>query len=361
MGKGMRPAILFLHRWFGLVLAIFLALIALTGALLAFEDGLTRQMNRGVMTVQPAGTPLSLAAVDAALRRTDPELHVQRWTLPQQPTEALIAQSEDAILFVDPYSGKVLGTQRDVNTFMRQVHILHTRLLLGPIGREIVGWSAVGFLLLNLSGLVLWWKRKIWRVRSGASGPVFRFELHQATAILGWVFLTALAVTGISLHWEEGTHALFDGVPKRPQGTIPQLPAAGKLDADGLVARARRVAPDAQPTVVDLPDAKGKPARVAMKYPEDHTPAGRTSVFIDPETGIVKRFSDLRQASLGFRMGREWNRELHTGAMFGLAGQIVMCIGALCLLTLAVTGPWIWLLRRRVQARKGSFSAMPAE
>ncbi|HZX27853.1 MAG TPA: PepSY-associated TM helix domain-containing protein [Telluria sp.] len=355
----LRPALLSLHRWCGLVLAVLLALIAATGALLAFQDELDRQLNRSLMTVAADGPVLPLDVIEARLRADRPGLAVKRWTLPQEAGEALVAQDGTLTLFVDPHDGRLLGTDADLHDAMRTVHRLHTQLLLGPAGRALVGWSAVGLLVLNLSGLVLWWRRKIVRVRAGTSGPVFRFELHQACAIASWLFLTALAVTGVSLHWEGATRALFDGAVTPP----PTLAGAGgpALGADALLARARALVPQARPTVLDLQGKATDPARIVFKYPEDHTPAGRTNVYLDRSTGALLQLADLRRATTGFRAAKQWNRELHTGMMFGLPGQAVLALAAFGLLTLAVTGPTIWWVRRRATRRVPAPAAVAAD
>jgi uncharacterized iron-regulated membrane protein len=84
-----------------------------------------------------------------------------------------------------------------------------------------------------------------------------------------------------------------------------------------------------------------------MKYPEDHTPAGRTNVFIDGYSGKVRMFTDARSAPLGFKLIRLWNRQYHTGDIFGWPTQMLALVFSLSLVIMAITGPMIWYKRRR--------------
>jgi uncharacterized iron-regulated membrane protein len=116
------------------------------------------------------------------------------------------------------------------------------------------------------------------------------------------------------------------------------------LDPDTMLAIAKRAEPGATPTFISLGDA---PVRIAMKVPEDHTPAGRTNLFIDPFTGKVVYRLSSRTGPLGFRIVKLWNREIHTGDIGGLPTRILACLISLALPVMTVTGPLIWWYRRR--------------
>jgi uncharacterized iron-regulated membrane protein len=130
--------------------------------------------------------------------------------------------------------------------------------------------------------------------------------------------------------------APFPEVQALPQGTAA-------LNADAILAIAERAEPGARPTLILLGES---PVRIAMKYPEDHTPAGRTNVFIDPFTGKIIYHLNSRTGPLGFRIVKLWNREIHTGDIGGLPTRILACLVSLALPVMTVTGPMIWWHRR---------------
>jgi len=97
------------------------------------------------------------------------------------------------------------------------------------------------------------------------------------------------------------------------------------------------------------PDA---PAFVALRYPEDHTPGGRSRVFIDRYRGTILRATNTRTAEAGTRL-MNLQRPLHTGDIFGGASRIVWFLAALILVSQAVTGIMMWWNGRAARAALG--------
>ena len=359
-----RKLILILHRWIGLVTGLVLLAVGLSAALLVFERPLDRLLNRSLVNVTPAGARLPLNEITRHLGHIYPQYHIAGWTLPQQPDSAIAADleanndakpapsPEELELAVNPYTGAVLGDLEKANRLMGYVHQFHTHFLAAKVGSAIVGWSAVALLILNLTGIILWWRRKIGRFRWNLNGAAFHFNVHQAIGIYVWTFLMVLSLTGIALHWEGPAGRLADrltGSPP-PAKILPADPVqqgASPLDSDQLVSIAEKRAPGAHVTVMLLAAKPQAPVRVIMKYPEDHTPAGRTQVFLDAYSGKVRMLTDARSAPLGFKLMRLWNRQYHTGDIFGWPTQMLALIFSLALVIMAITGPMIWYKRKR--------------
>ena len=359
-----RKLILVLHRWIGLVTALVLLAVGLSAALLVFERPIDRLLNRSLVKVTPADARLPLNEIARRVGQAYPQYHIAGWTLPQQPDLAIAAEleanhdakpvpsPEELELAVNPYTGAVLGDLDKANRIMSYVHQFHTHFLAAKIGSAIVGWSAVCLLILNLTGIILWWRRKIGRFRWNLSGAAFHFNMHQAVGIYAWAFLMVLSLTGIALHWEGPAGRLADRLTGSPppakmlpadslqQGAIP-------LDSDQVVSIAEKSAPGAHVTVMLLAAKPQSPVRVIMKYPEDHTPAGRTNLFLDAYSGKVRMLTDSRSAPLGFKLMRLWNRQYHTGDIFGWPTQLLALLFSLALVIMTITGPMIWYKRRR--------------
>lgn len=367
-----RKLILVLHRWVGIVAALALLAVGLSAALLVFERPIDRLLNRRLVEVTPSGARLPLNEIARRVGQIYPQYHIAGWTLPQLPNDAAAvdlemnrtkqaaAASDDDDdddagglgLTVNPYTGELLGDLNKANGLMGYVHRFHTHFLAGKVGSAIVGWSAVCLLLLNLTGIILWWRRKIGRFRWSATGAAFHFHAHQAVGIYAWIFLMVLSLTGIALHWEGQAGRLADrltGSPP-PAKMLPADPVqqgAVPLDSDQLVSIAEKSAPGAQVTVIQMVAKPTAPVRMIMKYPEDHTPAGRTNLFVDAYTGKVRQLTDARSAPLSFKLTRLWNRQYHTGDIFGWPTQLLALLSSLALLIMVITGPMIWYKRRK--------------
>jgi uncharacterized iron-regulated membrane protein len=91
------------------------------------------------------------------------------------------------------YQAQTIGSAR--------IHQFHTHFLAGKVGQEMVGRSAVLLPGLSISGVVLWWPRKILRMPVGSAAK-YTFDLHNTVGILSFVFMLIFGLTGIFIHWE---------------------------------------------------------------------------------------------------------------------------------------------------------------
>jgi uncharacterized iron-regulated membrane protein len=76
---------------------------------------------------------------------------------------------------------------------------LHERLAMGRVGWWLVVLATVIAVLLELGGLVLWWKRKTIAVRIRSGWRQGLFDLHHAAGILGLPLMLLLAVSGVGM------------------------------------------------------------------------------------------------------------------------------------------------------------------
>ena len=357
-----RPALLALHLVAGLLSAVFLAILGVTGSLLVFENEIDHWLNGKLTWVQPQGTPLSLRELSAAVEHRHPGSRLSSITLPADPGIAYGMRLLPAGpgkpgggFAVNPYTGEELGSLETANNFLRQVHQFHTNLLLGPQGKIITATSAVFLLGLSISGLILWLPKKLWKPSLLVRKKAGSYELHQLLGLYASFFLLVFAITGIVIHWDDEARMLInrmagekDQEPSKraasPRKTVP-------LDPDQLLAAAVHAVPGARVTAI-LGIGGSSPVRITMKYPEDRTPVGRTNLYIDGSTGELVSMQTSRTAPMGTRVAKLWNREIHTGDIGGLPTRVLACAASLALPLLAITGPLIWLGRlRRKRAR----------
>jgi uncharacterized iron-regulated membrane protein len=354
-----RKVILNLHLCAGVIAAVFLLLLGLSGSILVFENQIDRAINGRLCWVPPDSHNLSLSDLKASLERSHPGYHVAGFSISERDDLAWSAfldppqPKEDGLgVAINPHTGAVLGTDSDENRLVNKVHQFHTHLLAGQVGSEIMGWAGVFLLLLSLSGLILWWPRKIFTVKRRSPGRRMIFDLHNTIGIYSSIFLLIFAATGIVIHWEKLASTWANHITHSPSlqpvpRPEPPPPGAVPIDPDRLLAIAAEAAPGARPTVLQLADSPARPVRIIMKYPEDHTPAGRTNIYLDSYSGKVLAAQVSRTAPVGFKITRMWNREIHTGDILGWPTQILACLVSLMLPVMSITGPLIWWTRRR--------------
>ena len=352
--KTFRKAVLQVHLWIGIAASVFLLLAGASGALLVFEAQIDQVLNPKLARVAPTATTLSLTELKSALERQYPHYRVLGFGISDGPDLSYDAYLQpptgDGInVAVDQHSGKALGVWSD-HRFARKLHGFHTHLLAGEVGSAIVGWSAVVLLFLSISGLILWWRTKVFRVDFQTSGPKFQYDLHSTIGIASSAVLLAFALTGIVVHWGDTARKWAIKVSharaSQPQQPDPLPPGAKPLEPAQLLSLAQTAVPGARVTTLELADRDGHPAMAIMKFPEDHTPAGRTRVLLDAYSGKVLDLTSSREAPVAMAYVTRINREIHTGDIGGWPARILAGIFSLALPLLAITGPLLWWQRR---------------
>jgi uncharacterized iron-regulated membrane protein len=326
--------------------------MGVSGSLVAFENEINRALNPKLTWVEPRTHRLSLAEMKDRLQKAYPGYSVLGLGIPPQPNMAWTTfmaneglHKQIGVAF-NPYTADVIGNLADGNNFTGRVHQFHLRLSSGQTGASIVTWAAIFLGFLSLSGIVMWWPRKILWVNWRRPFKLVNWDLHQALGIYLALFLMIFSVTAIVIHWDDAAMKLVNQIagttstPGFPELNTP-LPGAVPVSPDQLLSTAEATAPGAHATGMQF---VGNLVRIWMKYPEDRTP-GRTNVFVDQYTGKVVYLIDSRGAPLGYRVVKLWNREIHTGDIGGLPTRILACLASLMLPVLTITGPLVWFYR----------------
>lgn len=342
----MRRTILTLHLVGAFVGAIFIVILGVTGSIMAFEDEIDHLTNANLFRVAPTGTAMRLTDLGAKVIATYPGRRITGYGMGVTPDLSYFVAVGGSAIYVNEYTGEILG-ERSGSTWLGQVHQLHLRLLGGATGKTVVSWAGVLMLLLTISGLYLWWPVKRLAVNWGVGGRRRWFDLHNTVGVLAFVFLFILSLTGIVIGFESVTSPLFYRLTSsRPYPfAIPAtaMPGARLVTPDDAVAAARAAMPGAVPIAVTAPNPKSA-YRVAMRFPEDRTPGGRTRVHVDPYTGAVALAESSRTTAAGTWIVNT-NRAIHTGDIFGIPGKILVSLASLAAVAQVITGLTMWWKR----------------
>ncbi|MDB5377151.1 MAG: hypothetical protein JWR00_1597, partial [Rubritepida sp.] len=232
-----RPTVLFLHRWVGLIVGLFLVMQGMTGAILAFQREIFAALHPALFHASgPADPNVGFSAAIRAAEEAGSR-GVQQVRPPDAVWPVWVAfdrrqrgQPGAWASYIDPATGHVLG-RHDVSTgFVSTVHSLHEFLLLREYnGRTIIGWFGVILLTLALTGLWTWWPR------GGASykealtlirrRPFVRFnlDLHQVTGIWILVVFLSMSISGTAIIFPDVYRGLLGiAAPARPAPAPPR-------------------------------------------------------------------------------------------------------------------------------------------
>ena len=353
-------AFLVFHRWLALIVGVFIVAIALTGAVVVFEGPVVRSAATKVVPAGPRLSLDSLVAVARVAARGGPLGFVSGGDSPEAPCQFGFGQPP--FVEINPYSGAVMPPREGptkAETFVRTVHRWHTRLTGGKMGEAIVILATYSACILALSGLVLWWREKIWRVKLSASWKRANFDLHHVLGLIATPAILIMTLTGIWMAGEGTITPMVERLNHTPPLPVPQVaahgPSAVSVSLDSIAHLARASIPEA--TVSNMVFQPSGLVRVQMKEPEDHTPAGRSYLFIDRYRGTVLRTLDTRTAEPGTRL-KNLQRSLHTGDLFCLPTQVIWFLSVLVLASQGLTGLLMWSNGRK--ARKVARDRRPA-
>lgn len=359
----MRQALLKLHLWAGLSAAALLIVIGASGAAEVYELQIDRALNPATSYVTPGATTFSVADLLANVRAARPGDRPVGVHLAEEADLSVEIQTRSGLsVFMDPYTGRLLGVRNRQHSAARYLHRLHTELLAGPVGQKIVDWMDAFFLFLAATGLYLWWPRGIFSVRRGSSWKRANFDLHNAVGLYASIVFLAIAGAGVLIGFED----TIDPVVKRLNAWNPEPPplgstmvaGGGPVTVDRALEAARRALPGAFASNISIPLDQKAVFRVLMKFPEDRTPAGRSRVYVDQFSGRPLFVENTRTAPLGTRI-LNLKRSVHTGDVFGAPTRAIYCVTSLALVGQVVTGVLIWW-NRRPPARSDRASRQPA-
>jgi uncharacterized iron-regulated membrane protein len=349
-----RKWILKIHLWVGLVSAIFLIVMGLSGAIIAFENDYDHWFHPGIWYVSPQPQRLSQQALVDIVQQKFAPARVS--AIFMQDGREDLAQvyflSNDLEVHVDPYNGAILGTRdqapriNDVVNVIHQLHIRLVRIRIGStdVGKLLVEIAGVEMLLMIPTGLWLWWKKKQVRISWKASWKRINWDLHSAVGIYTIVFLLLATVTGFFISFEQPLFWMTHSGPyERTPAPHSALPAeASQLpDLDAILHASDAAIPNSRTVAVSVPRGPKNVYVVQKRVPQDQSRNAQSNVFIDQYSGKVLKVDDFNKISPGYRAVRI-NRSIHTGDYWGLPSHIILSISSALLAVMAVTGIIIW-------------------
>jgi uncharacterized iron-regulated membrane protein len=340
-----RKLLLKLHLWAGLAASLPLMVVAATGAYLVYAEDIERALDPQLFSVKPGGTPLPAQALLERVQAAYPGERVAGCSPPQGSDRSFMCYTANRIyVYLDPYSGRVLGEQHLENGLRRRVNLLHRQLLAGDVGHAIVVATTAAAVFLILTGPVLWWKFKIFGVKWRSGFWRANFDLHSALGLYSAVVFLLLAVTGLLIAYGRVIYPAILRLSGAPAATTPvrSKPTEGPaLSLDAVIAVAERTLPGARITHVGLPNGPTGVFTAFARFPGDKAALGRSRVQIDRYSGEALRVINTRTANWGQRLV-DATSSIHFGEILGTPTRLLAFAVGLLVPVQVVAGVLIW-------------------
>jgi uncharacterized iron-regulated membrane protein len=347
----LRTALFWIHLVAGTVAGLVILVMSVTGALLTFQQSVLKIVERPQrVIVAPRGAVrLDLDTLLARVKAAIPDAQPATVTLESDPAAtATVTLGTRGVVFVNPYSGEVLGTgSARARAFYRSVTNWHRWLAVEgerrATARAVTGACNLAFLVLAVTGLFLWWPRQwtarhlapVLLIRRGLRGKARDFNWHNAIGFWCAPVLIVLTASGmvISYTWAGNLVYTLTGSPRPTAGAgRPASEArASRPPAETVVSgerasiatlykRAEERVPTWRTMIVRLAANNG-PIVFSMSDRAHWNGFARSTLTMDPR-GAEIRWEPYAGASLG-QKARGWLRFAHTGELGGLAGEAI--------------------------------------
>lgn len=367
-----------IHLWLGLITGPIVLFLSLTGCVYVFQKEISSIYKKDAIYADTVHD--STLKVDEIWKSTSDQLNGEyslssviisndpnrNWVFP-----IYLVSGEKAIsffggvekwvsIYVNPYNGKIEKIHNEEEDFFQIVKMMHWSLLLRTdIGQPIVGWSTFVFLLLLITGVILWWpynknarkQRFRFQWKKNHSWKRKNYDLHS---ILGFYLAIVLFIIGITgLVWA------FQWMK-----SLVYITAAGTTEVPVNTV----VSSDSTKTAIDYPLESilvhcmdDFPTAENFMLSPAGTPTGVVNVSIQKRDGrydvMHSRKYDQYSAQLvaerthdDLNMGEKVikaNYDIHIGAILGLPGKIMAFIASLIAASLPVTGFLLWYVRSK--------------
>lgn len=373
-----------LHLWLSLPFGLIIMTTCLTGALLVFEKEITELVRHDSYTIPVRKTGrLSLQSLlERVARETPDSVQITSVTIPTDFRRSYtvgLSKPRRAGVLVDPYTGKIVG-QSGRLPFFTTVRELHRWLLdsMKPDsegifwGRVIVGTSTLLFVFILLTGLFLWWPKKLKGIGkrlkiSLRQGRQRLFtDLHTVGGVYVFVLLLAMAMTGLTWSFEwyrTGFYKVFgaemaevgkgDKGPKKDKGKdAPREEGAeqAKLPASYIYWE-EVVSYVIEVSEADYTEITVKDGEVEVPLAGLGNSRAADSFRFNKKTGQMTEYKAYREVKRDKKL-RGWIYSVHTGTWGGLFTRICYVLAALFGASLPLTGYYIFYQRKWGKKRK---------
>lgn len=382
-----KKVVLKLHLWLGLLSGIIVFIASISGAFYVFNEDISAylrkdQIYHGEPNIENK-KPIPLLELKKIVndQLVDETIEANSLTVPIDPHRSyqfgIFHFDKDGWnyfdtyliyknIYVNQYTGEVLKVYNIRNNPFFFTMILHRSLLLSnSIGGTIVGVSTVIFVIMLVTGIILWWpknknmrKQRFWFRWKKVKG--WRRKNYDAHNILGFYasFLAIIvAITGIMYSFDitkQWVYGALNGFSyERPDYSHYKTTAPESVETPNTIDKIAEVVktyyPNAHEFYLDLEDHKDADhdhdnltVRVKGKQ---FTYAETSMMIFDDHSGellLNRPHGDKNMA----QRATDATYDLHVGAFFGMPGKVLAFLMSLFCASLPITGVLIWWGRR---------------
>lgn len=353
------------HLWIGIVTGIPIVIISITGCALVFEQEITHAL-RPYWHIESKAEAALLppSVIRAKVMEQLPELEVRKlWYYGLDAPVKITPENSDSLVFVNPYTGKVLA-QEDHENFFHFILEGHTQLWLpDEVGHQVVSWTTAIFLVLLLTGVVLWWPKK-WDKRNReqafsiqwkASLKRVNYDLHNVLGFYCLVVALLMTLTGLVMGFpfiRTQVYQMLGGTTAKRQeltfttkaSDIPAHEWDAKMDA--IWRKTIREIGEKDPYQISL--HYPKPEATFIYACTDMMNGNWRELYFDMNTlALLPTTPPKVSEDTAAKWMMRSNYGIHVGSIGGTLTKVIYFLSSFICATLPITGFYVWWGKRK--------------
>lgn len=367
-----------IHLWLGLASGLVVFMMGITGCILVFEEEIRSFTEPHLRTeYSPAQKELlpSVLKLAAEEKMSGKKANGVFYGGRGRSAWVLFAGNQPVeyhyFVYMNPYTAEVLKIvdheDYEESNFFEMMIKGHTRLWLpDKLGKQVVRYAVITFVILLITGLILLWPKK-WKkkflkprlnVKWEASFKRLNYDLHNVPGFYTLIFCLILGITGILFSFpsmQDGLYTVLSGQKNKPSMQMPvsdttlnrlpeKLPIGdqlfSKLRTEGTYHAIFLSVPPTHsaPIITSINPKPGTSHKIRPRFFDQHS--GRELFMKNSTTGENITFNLPAAINL-------YNYDIHLGKIGGLTTKIIGFISSLVAAMLPVTGFLIWYGRKK--------------
>ncbi|WP_164914179.1 PepSY-associated TM helix domain-containing protein [Aquimarina sediminis] len=370
-----------IHLWLGVIGGIILFVVCLTGTILAFEEDVIEIINKEYrLTVSDNRHSIyeiksfvehqkNVEVVDVFYREDNKE----GYPISIGYIDKKKKQRRPDRISLNPYTLEEVEESEFLkgHHFFETIAVLHRWLLLDKkIGRPIVGASTIVFIVLCISGMVLWLPKKMkrwsaWRknltIKWNGKWKRINYDVHNTLGFYALFPMLIMAFSG--LIWSYGWY--YEGLEKvlgdklgkqRFEKTIV-LPHNKSFDEsvkpiESLVTKMNsHIEEPASYVRVNFPQSEKHTLMIRRKSNGFFSYDASDKFQFNPYTGEIVEIDLFKNWTVNQKIAA-LIRAIHIGSVYGTFSKIIYFISALIATSLPVTGVIIWINKLKKKRKR---------
>lgn len=352
-----------IHLWLGLITGLVVFIVSITGAIYVFQTEINLLFQAGVYkNVEKQDKPF---ISPTAIKEKSEEFFQQKIiymtaTVYPEGDRATVVWVRDstrkytAIVF-NPYTGEVIHSYPYNVNFWAIILGLHTSLLIPGIGHHIVNISTILFVIMTITGLILWYPKQKKHLKQrltikwGASPRRLNYDLHNVLGFyLSWAAII-IALTGLVMayQWMENSVYWLATAGETPQkqtrvkSDITNKEEISNSRAEEELVRIISSYDDLDNYFLEYAIDSADCYRLTMNTNKGYFYNRNDYYAIDQYTGETLKSDLWNNRNSGERI-QAANLNIHIGAILGMPGKVLAFLSSLISASLPVTGFLIW-------------------